>query len=205
MSGQPSTGSRLPPGASTQRRFALPSGRTPAGAVSTGSWPPFESGSLRAMGELAERWGRTGFALATSLIWALPMAAWAGSVDLVSGPGPWIAFWIGTALLIAWIALLVRVRAMPVSKRHRRYDLRSMSRSERRWNVALAVFCIGLIAFLNGAATVDWGILTPSLEAGRLAAVALALGLAAFLVAMVVGVAVSWRRSDAAYRHRKAA
>ena len=157
------------------------------------------------MGELVERWGRTGFALATSLIWALPMAAWAGSVDLVSGPGPLVAFWIGTALLIAWIALLVRVRAMPVSRRHRRYDLRSMSRSERRWNVALALFCIGLIAFLNGAATVDWGILTPSLEAGRLAAVPLALGLAAFLVAMVVGVAVSWRRSDAAYRHRKAA
>lgn len=152
-----------------------------------------------------ERWGRTGFALASSLIWALPMAAWAGSVDLVPGPGPWVAFWIGSVLLLVWIVLLIRLGKIPVSKRHRRYELRAMSRSERRWNAALAVFGIGLIAFLNGAATVDWGVLAPSLEAGRLGPVALALGLAAFLVVMVFGVALSWRRSDAAYRRRKAA
>src|SRR3984893_5063045 len=145
------------------------------------------------MSQLVERWGRTGFALASSLIWALPMAAWAGSVDLVSGPGPWIAFWIGAALLVVWIALLVKVGRTPVSRRHRRYDLRSMSRSERRWNAALALFGIGLIAFLNGAATVDWGILTPSLEAGQLAAVTLALGLGPFLVAVGGGGAVRWR------------
>jgi hypothetical protein len=153
---------------------------------------------------LVERWGRTGFALFSSLIWALPMAAWAGSVDLVPGPGPWVAFWIGVALLVVWLVLLVLVARIPVSKRHRRYDLRAMSRSERRWNAALAVFGIGLIAFLNGAATVDWGILTPSLGAGQLAAMALALALAAFLAAMVFGVVLSWRRSDAAYRRRRA-
>jgi uncharacterized membrane protein len=157
------------------------------------------------MSRLVERWGRTGFALVSSLIWALPMAAWAGSVDLVSGPGPWIAFWIGTALLVVWIGLLVKISRTPVSERDRRFDIRSMSQSERRWNAALALFSIGLIAFLNGAATVDWSILTPSLEAGRLASVALALGLAAFLVAMVIGIALSWRRSAAAYRHRRAA
>jgi hypothetical protein len=157
-----------------------------------------------AVSALVERWGRTGFALASSLIWALPMAAWAGSVDLVPGPGPWVAFWIGAALLVIWIGLLVWVGTIPVSQRHRRYNFRAMSRSERRWNAALAVFGIGLIAFLNGAATVDWGVLTPSLEAGRLGSVALALGLAAFLVAMVFGVALSWWRSDAAYRGRKA-
>jgi hypothetical protein len=153
---------------------------------------------------LVERWGRTGFALASSLIWALPMAAWAGSVDLVPGPGPWVAFWIGVALLVLWFVLLVWVGRIAVSKQHRRYDIGAMSRSERRWNAALALFGIGLIAFLNGAATVDWSILTPSLEAGRLASVILALGLAAFLVAMVAGVALSWRRADAAYRQRRA-
>jgi hypothetical protein len=151
---------------------------------------------------LRERWGGFGFGLASSLIWALPMAAWAGSVDLVRGPGPWIAFWIGAALLVGWIVLLVRLGRIPVSLRQRRFDVHAMSSSERRWNAALAVFGIGLIAFLNGAATVDWGILAPSLEAGRLGSVALALGLASFLVVMLVGIALSWRRSDAAYRRR---
>jgi hypothetical protein len=153
---------------------------------------------------LRERWGGFGFGLASSLIWALPMAAWAGSVDLVPGPGPWIAFWIGAALLVAWIVLLVWLGRTPVSLRERRYDVHAMSSSERRWNAALAVFGIGLIAFLNGAATVDWGILAPSLEAGRLGSVALAVGLATFLVVMLFGIAVSWRRSDAAFRHRRA-
>jgi hypothetical protein len=155
------------------------------------------------MFRLRERWGPFGFALALSLIWALPMAAWAGSVDLSPGPGPWVAFWIGVALLAVWIVILVRLGKTPVSIQHRRYDVRAMSRSERRWNAALAVFCIGLIAFLNGAATVDWGVLTPSLQAGRLGSVALSLGLGAFLVAMVFGIALSWRRSDAAYRNRR--
>jgi uncharacterized membrane protein YfcA len=133
------------------------------------------------------------------------MAAWAGSVDLVPGYGPWIAFWIGAVLLVAWIVMLTRLGRIPVSTRKRRYDIRAMSPSERRWNAALVVFGIGLIAFLNGAATVDWGILAPSLAAGRLGSVALAVGLAAFLVVMLIGVTVSWRRSDTAYRLRKAA
>jgi hypothetical protein len=157
------------------------------------------------MFRLRERWGQFGFGLASSLIWALPMAAWAGSVDLVPGPGPWVAFWIGVALFVVWIVVLVRLGKVPVSLRHRRYDVRAMSRSERRWNVALAVFLIGLIAWLNGAATVDWGILTPSLEAGRLGSVALTAGLATFLVVMVAGIAFSWRRADSAYRRRTAA
>ena len=156
------------------------------------------------MFRLRERWGQFGFGLASSLIWALPMAAWAGSVDLVPGPGPWVAFWVGALLFVVWIVLLVRLGRIPVTTRHRRYDVRAMSRSERSWNVALAVFMIGLIAWLNGAATVDWGILAPSLEAGRLGSVALTVGLATFLVLMVAGIAFSWRRADSAYRRRMA-
>jgi hypothetical protein len=152
---------------------------------------------------LVERWGRTGFALVSSLVWALPMAAWAGSVDLVPGPGPWVAFAIGAVLLAAWLVLLTRLGGIPISDRPRRYDLGRMSRSERRWNAALAVFGIGLIAWLNGAATVDWGILTPSLAAGSAGSLALAVGLAGFLVAMVLGVVLSWRRANAAYRLRR--
>jgi membrane protease YdiL (CAAX protease family) len=157
------------------------------------------------MFRLRDRWGRFGFALATSLIWALPMAAWAGSVDLVGGPGPWIAFGIGAVLLVAWVVLLVRTGSVPVTERHRRYDVHAMSQAERRWNAALVLFGIGLIAFLNGAATVDWGVLTPSLAAGRPGSVALALGLAVFAVVMVFGVILSWSRANAGYQQRRTA
>jgi hypothetical protein len=153
---------------------------------------------------LVDRYGRTGFALLSSLVWALPMAAWAGSVDLVSGPGPWIAFAIGAVLLAGWLVMLTRLARIPVSSRPRRLDLAAMSARERRWNLALAVFGIGLIGWLNGAATVDWAILTPSLAAGRGGSLLLALGLALFLAAMVAGVVLSWRRSSAAFRERAA-
>jgi len=132
------------------------------------------------------------------------MAAWAGSVDLVGGVGPWIAFGIGIILLIGWLVLLTRLGRIPVSARPRRFDIAAMSGSERRWNLALAAFGIGLIAWLNGAATVDWQILTPSLAAGSQGSLLLALGLAAFLVAMIAGLVVSWRRATAAYRGRGA-
>lgn len=155
------------------------------------------------MTRLVERWGRTGFALVSSLVWALPMAAWAGSVDLAPGPGPWVAFGFGVVLLAAWLLLLTRLGRVPISDRPRRYDLGRMSRSERRWNASLAGFGIGLIAWLNGAATVDWGILAPSHEAARSGSLALAVGLAGFLAAMVFGLAISWRRADAAYVRRR--
>lgn len=155
------------------------------------------------MERLVERWGRTGFALAASLVWALPMAAWAGSVDLAPGPGPWVAFAIGLVLLVGWFFLLVKLGQVPVSARPRRFDIAAMSSAERRWNLALAAFGIGLIGWLNGALTVDWEILTPSLRAGRAGSVLLALGLATFLVGMVAGVVVSWRRTAVAYRERR--
>jgi hypothetical protein len=155
------------------------------------------------MARLVDRWGRTGFALASSLVWALPMAAWAGSVDLEPGPGPWVAFVVGLVLLIAWLVMLSRLGRISVTARPRRFDLAAMSGAERRWNLALAAFGTGLIGWLNAAATVDWGILTPSLQAGRTGSLLLAAGLALFLLAMVAGVAYSWQRGGAAYRVRR--
>lgn len=157
------------------------------------------------MTALVERWGRTGFAAVTSLVWALPFAAWAGSVDLAPGPGPWIAFGIGAVLLVAWLGMLTRLGAIQIdSTRPRRLDLARMSGSEKRWNLGLAVFATALIAWLNGAATVDWRVLTVSLSGGRAGPFALALGLLAFLAAAVAGTIVSWRRSAAAFRLRAA-
>src|SRR5436309_14332088 len=106
------------------------------------------------MSKLVDRWGRTKFAAVTSLAWALPMAAWAGSVDLEPGPGPWVAFAVGLILLVVWVVMVSRLGRIPVTPRPRRLDLSAMSGGERRWNLVLAAFGIGLIAWLNAAATV---------------------------------------------------
>ncbi|TME03621.1 MAG: hypothetical protein E6I61_06095 [Chloroflexi bacterium] len=154
---------------------------------------------------LVDRFGRTGFAALTSLIWALPMAAWAGSADLSpidKTAYPWIALAIGLVMLVVWIVLLTRLGTVPVRPRQRRFDMHQMSNGEKRWTLALLAFGTGLIAWLNGAATVDWGPLTSAIAAGKIGPSVLALALAVFLLAMVAGIGVSWRRSSAAFQER---
>ena len=110
------------------------------------------------MTRLVDRFGRTGFAALSSLIWALPMAAWAGSSDLSpidKTAYPWIALAIGLVMLVVWIVLLTRLGAVPVAARQRRLDFHQMSPAERRWGLGLAAFITGLIAWLNAAATVE--------------------------------------------------
>ena len=112
------------------------------------------------MNGMVDRFGRTGFAALCSLIWALPMAAWAGSADLSpidKTAYPWIALGIGLVMLVVWIVLLTRLARIPVSTRQRRFDIGQMSSPERIWILAAAAFATGLIAWLNAAATVDWG------------------------------------------------
>ena len=157
------------------------------------------------MSRLVERWGRTQFALVSSLVWALPMAAWAGSVDLQPGPGPWIAFGVGLVLLVAWLVVLSRLGRIQVTARPRRLDVAAMKRPERTWNLVFFVFLCGLIGWLNGAATVDWNILTPGLAAGKTSAVGLAVGLAVALVVFLAGAVISWRKGSAAFRRRAVA
>jgi hypothetical protein len=157
------------------------------------------------MKALVDRFGRTGFAALSSLIWALPMAAWAGSADLSpidQTAYPWIALGVGLVMLVVWIVLLTRLGGVPVTTRQRRFDLRQMSRSEKRWTLALIAFGTGLIAWLNGAATVDWGPLSSAIGSGKVGPSLLALGLAIFLLAMLAGIVLSWRRSSAAFQDR---
>src|ERR1044072_3875482 len=120
---------------------------------------------------LVDRFGRTGFAALATLIWALPRAAWAGSSDLSpidKTAYPWVALAIGLVMLVVWIALLTRLGAMQVAPRQRRFDLKQMSPSEKRWTVGVAAFATGLIAWINGAATVDWGPLVSAVTAGKI-------------------------------------
>src|SRR5260370_14406707 len=98
------------------------------------------------MTRLVDRFGRTGFAALTSLIWALPMAAWAGSADLTpidQTAFPWIALTIGLVMLVVWIVLLTLLRWIPVTTRQRRFDIPQTSRSEKRWTLATIAFRTG--------------------------------------------------------------
>lgn len=157
------------------------------------------------MTRLVNRLGKTGFAALTSLIWALPMAAWAGSSDLSpidKTAYPWIALAVGLVMLVAWLVLLSRLGRIKVDDRQRRFDLRQMSGPEKRWTLGVIVFATGLIAWLNAAATVDWSPLIAATSAGKPGPVFLAVALAVFLVAMIAGAWLSWRRASAAYRAR---
>jgi hypothetical protein len=80
-----------------------------------------------------------------------------------------------------------------------------MTSSERRWSLSLAAFVTGLIAWLNGAATVDWAPLARAVSAGKVGPTVLAILLTAFLIAMVVGIWISWTRATAAFRLRATA
>jgi hypothetical protein len=154
---------------------------------------------------LVERFGRTGFAALSSVIWFFPMAAWAGSFDLSPMDKtvfPWIALAIGVVMLMVWIVLLTRLGHVPVTTRQRRFDLGQMSPAEKRWSLVCAAFIAGLIAWLNAAATVDWGPLGTAIGNGKVGPIALALGLAAYVVVMVIGIALSGRRANRAYAAR---
>ena len=157
------------------------------------------------MNTLVDRFGRTGFAVVSSLIWALPMAAWAGSADLSpidKTAYPWIALGVGLVMLVVWIVLLTRLGSITVSQKQRRFDFAQMSRPERIWILAAAAFATGLIAWLNAAATVDWGPLGTAVGSGKPGPTVFAVALAIFLLVMLVGAWISWRKAAEAFRLR---
>ncbi len=157
------------------------------------------------MKNLVDRFGRTGFAAITSVIWLLPMAAWAGSADLSpidKTATPAIALTIGVLMLAVWLVLVASLGRFAVSKRPRRFDLAQMSPSEKRWTLACIAFALGLIAWFNGAATVDWGPLGSAIAAGKVGPILLAVALGIFVIGMVAGVWFSWRKETDAYRRR---
>lgn len=157
------------------------------------------------MNRLVDRFGRTGFAAISSVIWLVPMAAWAGSADLSPvdrTATPTVAFGIGVVMLIVWLVLVASLGRFRVSPRQRRFDIAQMSSTEKRWTLACVAFALGVIAWLNAAATVDWGPLGSAIGAGKAGPILFAFGLAIFLVVMVGGVAFTWRKESEAYRRR---
>jgi hypothetical protein len=159
------------------------------------------------MSRMVDRFGRTGFAALSSLIWALPMAAWAGSADLSpidKTAYPWIALGIGLVMLVVWLVLLSRLGRIPVTARERRFDIAQMSRSEKIWILAVVAFGAGLIAWLNAAATVDWAPLGAAVGSGKPGPLAFAAGLAIYVIVMVAGIWISTRKARDAFRRRLA-
>jgi MFS family permease len=157
------------------------------------------------MNRYVDRFGRTGFAALTSLIWFVPMAAWAGSSDLSpidKTAYPWVALAIGIVMFAVWLFVLTRIQKIPVSPRQRRLDFAQMSKSERRWTLALIAFGAGLIAWLNAAATVDWAPLGGALRSGSSGAILFASALGAYLLVMIAGVLISWRKARQAFQKR---
>ena len=160
------------------------------------------------MSRWVDRFGRTGFAAITSVIWFLPMAAWAGSADLSpidQTAYPWIALGVGIVMLVVWIVLLTRLGRIPVTPRQRRFDYGQMSSSEKGWILVLIVFVAGLIAWLNAAATVDWSPMGAALGSGRPGPLLFAAGLAVYMIVMAAGIWVSVRKVRYAFRRRSAA
>jgi hypothetical protein len=160
------------------------------------------------MNRWVDRFGRTGFAAVTSVIWFLPMAAWAGSADLSpvdQTAYPWIALGIGIVMLVVWIVLLTRLGRIPVNPRQRRFDYAQMSTSEKAWILVLLVFVAGLIAWLNAAATVDWSPLGAALGSGKPGPLLFAAGLVVYVIVMVAGIWVSVRKVRDSFRRRSAA
>ncbi len=157
------------------------------------------------MSKLVDRFGRTGVAAIASVIWLLPFAAWAGSADLSPidrTSTPTIAFTVGVVMLAVWLVLIASLGRFQVTPRQRRFDIAQMSTSERRWALACIAFGCGLIAWLNGAATVDWAPLGSAIAAGKIGPILLAIGLALFALLMAVGIWFTWRRETDAFRRR---
>src|SRR2546429_7266923 len=106
------------------------------------------------MTRLVDRFGRTGFAALTSLMWALPMAAWAGSSALSpidKTAYPWIALSIGLVMLVVWLVLLTRLPTLPVSPRHHRFAPEPWNTSEKSWQHGFLDFMTGHHPWRNAA------------------------------------------------------
>ena len=83
-----------------------------------------------------------------------------------------------------------------------RVQVAQMTASERRWTLGCAAFVLGLIAWLNGAATVDWGPLGSALARREAGPSVFAAALALFVVIMLAGIVWTARGANHAYALR---
>src|SRR5260370_32455925 len=108
------------------------------------------------MNRLVDRYGRTGVAAITSIIWLLPFAAWAGAADLSPidrSATPTIAFTIGVVMLALWLVVVASPGPFQGNPPPRRFDICQMSPSQKSWTLGGFAFAPRLLASLHAAAT----------------------------------------------------
>ena len=154
--------------------------------------------------QLVERHGATPVVAIASLPVLVPLAAWAGTVDLAPSAGTWIAGGLGLLLILPWFLFARHAYSIQglLPPRARRFEWRQMSGPERGWLLGAFAGVTGVVGWLNAAATVDLGPLLAGVAAGRPGIIALGLGAAAFLALSVALAVYCWRRARDAYFQR---
>jgi hypothetical protein len=151
--------------------------------------------------KLVQRYGATPVAAATSLVFALPLAAWAGAVDLYPRPAVWATGTAGLVLVVPWVLVARRAFALQARRpvRTRRFEWHQMSRAEKKWAALSAAGAIGIVGWLNAAATVDLPALGPGLAAGRPSIYAFVVAALAALALLAALSWYGWRRNRRAF------
>ncbi len=153
---------------------------------------------------VVERYGATAVAAVASLLFLLPLAAWAGAVDLYPNPAVWATGAVGLVLIVPWFLITRRAFGLQahLPARVHRFEWRQMSRSEKAWAARFLLGAVAILGWVNGAATVDLAALGPGLAAGRASVYAFVAGALLLLAALVVFTAWCWRRNRTAFLRR---
>jgi hypothetical protein len=151
--------------------------------------------------KLVKRYGTTPVVAATSLLFALPLAAWAGAVDLYPSPVVWATGAAGLVLIAPWVLIARHAFALQARRpvRAHRFEWSQMSRVEKAWAALSAAGAVGIVGWLNAAATVDLPALRPGLASGQTSIYGLVGAALAVLVFLAALTAYGWRRNRMAY------
>jgi hypothetical protein len=157
-----------------------------------------------ALDRLVQRHGATPVSAVASLLFALPLAAWGGAVDLYPSLLVWATGAVGLVLVAPWLLIARHAFALQARRpvRTHRFEWSQMSLAEKVWAGLSAAGAVAIVGWLNAAATVDLPALGPGLAAGRLSIYALVGAALAVLASLAALTAYCWRRNGRAYRLR---
>jgi len=149
---------------------------------------------------LVARYGAGGFAAIAAGLWGVPLCFFAGGVEFDAR-----AFWglyVGIAMFPIWVLLVVRARRheaelvrLEGGRRRRRFEVAQMSLAEKIWALGCLVAVLGIIGWLNAAATVDLGGLAPGITSGNGRILGFVEIAVIALIVMIVAAVYCWTRN----------